>query len=222
MNGRGYERAIEGLGDFTHSIQEFMETPDLFKLVMFTGGEDVGPELYGHTSPNHLCGYRKQRDAEEKEVFDLALSFSIPMVGICRGSQFLNVMSGGTMIHHLDGHGGNHMMRTNDNSLIEVTSTHHQMSKPSADGYVLAWSEDKQSHSYYGDKDALEDYQGPEVEAHYYPGTKVFAVQYHPEYMQKHSEGYIWFRDGVLDLMTLNKAAFKAKYVLEEGNKVSA
>jgi len=214
--GHGYERALAGLGECVHDTADFLENPDSYKLILFSGGEDVSPELYGHTSPKRFCGSNKSRDDREQIIFELALDFGIPMVGICRGSQFLNVMSGGTMIHHLDQHGYSHTMRTSDGVLMDVTSTHHQMNVPSNAGHVLAWSDEKRSDKYYGDKDLPFDYTGPEVEAIYYPETKVFAVQYHPEYMEKDSEGFGWFRTGALDIMTLSEAAFKAKYKVEE------
>ncbi len=222
VNGYGYEKALSNLGDYVHNIEDFIKNPNTYKLILFSGGADVSPKLYGHTSPKGFCGCDHRRDVEEKEVFDLALDFNIPMVGICRGSQFLNVMCGGTLVHHLDNHGVTHSMRTNFGELISVTSTHHQMSIPSNEGHILAWSDDKRSDVYYGDEDVLSNYNGPEVEAIYYPGPKVFAVQYHPEYMRTDSRGFDWFRTGALDLMTLSEADFKIKYLVNENKSVAA
>jgi gamma-glutamyl-gamma-aminobutyrate hydrolase PuuD len=216
VNGNYYANAIEGLGEFVFDIDEFFEKPEDFKLVMFTGGEDVSPSLYGHTSPNHVCGYNTARDAEEIPIFEKALKFGIPMTGICRGSQLLNVLSGGVMMHHITNHslGGTHTMSvTNSTDIIEVTSTHHQMSVPSNQGFILGWSTAKRSTVYIGDKDEEVTYDGQEVEAIYYPHTKVFAVQYHPEYMNENSTGYKWYKQGVEDLLTLTEDEFKSKYV---------
>lgn len=213
VSGPGYSSVVEGLGELVHSIKEFMDDPDEFGLVLFTGGSDVTPELYGHTSPN-LCYTNPNRDVQEQIIFELALARKIPMTGICRGSQFLNVMSGGTMIHHLDNHGGrDHMMETADGRHIEVTSTHHQMSLPSEDGFIIGWSSIRRSQMYYGDKDLPIEYKGKEVEAIYYPKNRIFAVQYHPEYMDKESDGYNWFRNGVINLLTLSEAEFTEMYV---------
>jgi putative glutamine amidotransferase len=222
VNGPGYGRALEGLGEIVSNIQEFTENPENYKLVLFSGGADVSPSLYGHTSPNNLCGTNPDRDVQEAYIFKVALEHGIPMVGICRGSQLLNVLSGGVMIHHLDHHGSEHPMTTASGEIIRVTSTHHQMSVPSDKGHIIAWSTERRSKRYYGDKDLPIKYTGPEVEAIYYPDTKVFAVQYHPEYMTKDSAGYNWFRTGALDLMTLSEAEFKKKYVAAEAKSISA
>ena len=172
-------------------IEEFMRRPEEFKLILFTGGEDVSPSLYGHTSPKHLCGYNSLRDAMEMPIFETAVSYGIPMTGICRGSQFLNVLCGGGLLHHITNHGYNHTIATTTtNELLDVTSTHHQMSIPGPKGHIVAWSAEKRSTVYIGDKDEEVQYNGPEVEGIYYPEFKVFAVQYHPEYMNKKSKGY--------------------------------
>lgn len=217
VDGPGYGRAIQGLGRLVADTKEFIKNPKDFCLVLFSGGEDICPDFYGHTSPKHLCGYFKQRDVREKVIFDIALKNEIAMTGICRGSQFLNVMSGGTLIHHLDNHGTNHVMENYRGERITVTSTHHQMCIPTKEGFVVGWSEEKRSSRYFGDKDELFDYVGPEVEAIYYPKNKIFAVQYHPEYMPEDSDGYKWFKQGVVDLLSLQEEAFKHKYVHGKG-----
>jgi len=219
VNGNYYVNAITALGnkeDFVFDIDIFMQNPKDFKLVMFTGGADVSPSLYNHTSPKGLCGTNAARDAEEVPIYEIALNLGIPMTGICRGSQLLNVLSGGTMIHHLDSHGigGEHgAMSNTSKEAFNVTSTHHQMSIPGEKGYVVAWASPKRATMYVGDKDKPYAYSGPEVEAIYYPEHKVFAVQYHPEYMNKDSAGYKWYEQGVKDLLELSTEDFTKKYV---------
>jgi len=219
VNGSNYARAIKGLAnkeDFVFDINTFMQNPEDFKLVMFTGGADVSPSLYNHTSPKGMCGTNPARDAEEVLIFEVAINFDIPMTGICRGSQLLNVLCGGKMIHHLDHHGigGTHTIMANtSNEEFAVTSTHHQMSMPGKKGYVIGWSSPKRATVYVGDEDKVFDYTGPEVEAIYYPDHKVFAVQYHPEYMAEGSEGYKWYKQGVKDLLELSIEDFTKKYV---------
>ncbi len=222
VNGTSYAEAIVNLkevADFETDLQVFMKNPESFMLVMFTGGADVSPSLYGHTSPKHMCGANTARDLEEVSVFDLALNHNIPMIGICRGSQFLNVMCGGVLVHHLDNHGigGYHTMLSNTSDQeFEVTSTHHQMSIPGKNGHIVGWASPKLSSVFIGDEDVPFDYNGPEVEAICYPKHKVFAVQYHPEYMPKESAGYKWFNTGVLDLLKLTAEEFTKKYVPTE------
>ena len=219
VNGKGYAEAVRDLdqiAEFVFNPQEFLDDPSNFILVMFTGGSDVSPSLYGHTSPNQVCSTNPARDVEEIPIFELALENNIPMTGICRGSQFLNVMCGGIMVHHLDNHsfGSHHTMCANTlNADFEVTSTHHQMSIPSKEGNIVGWSSPKLATIFLGDKDKPFDYKGPEVESIYYPKHKVFAVQYHPEYMPKKSVGYKWYNQGVKDLLNLTTKEFTKKYV---------
>jgi len=68
-------------------------------LVCFTGGADVSPEFYGEVNTYSLCD--PERDEAEMTIYYMALTHGIPMVGICRGGQFLNVMNGGKMIQHV-------------------------------------------------------------------------------------------------------------------------
>lgn len=124
-------------------------------LVCFTGGADVGAHLYGH--PRHTSTFvHEARDQTEIVVFAEAMDRSTPMVGICRGGQFLNVMNGGKMYQDVTGHTQQHFLHIIDDKglrSIQVTSTHHQMMMPSREGQVLAtgpastvtyWNEEKQ------------------------------------------------------------------------------
>ncbi len=92
-------------GEITTDPAVLFADPGSIKLVCFTGGSDVSPELYGHR--NLESGCNKARDEKEVLIFEMAKKHGIPMTGICRGSQFLNVMCGGTMVQHLlASHGG--------------------------------------------------------------------------------------------------------------------
>jgi len=223
VNGTSYANAVEGLGDITFSIEDFLTNPENYKLVLFTGGEDVSPELYGDTSPKNMCFNNPLRDEIEVAIFAVAKENDIPMTGICRGSQFLNVMCGGTLMHDISGHTSSHLMAANTtNEVFNVTSTHHQMCLPGKNGYVVGWSPVKLSTRYVGKADKLVDYQKPEVEAIAYPNNKVFAVQYHPEYMNPESEGYKWFWNGVKDLLELSAEEFTNKYCQGVDNETVA
>ena len=70
-------------------------------LVHFTGGEDVTPVLYGQ-HPHPRTYNSEARDQAEMKVYLQALGLDIPMVGECRGGQFLNVMCGGEMYQHVN------------------------------------------------------------------------------------------------------------------------
>lgn len=70
--------------------------------VVLTGGSDVNPERYGREDASDVCtGIDIDRDALETTVFELATTNSVPILGICRGLQMINVLRGGTLIPHL-------------------------------------------------------------------------------------------------------------------------
>ncbi|MFJ8733165.1 gamma-glutamyl-gamma-aminobutyrate hydrolase family protein [Streptomyces bauhiniae] len=72
--------------------------------VVVAGGPDVDPARYGaERSPQ--CGPpAPERDAWELALIEAALAAHVPLLGICRGMQLLNVALGGTLVQHLDGH----------------------------------------------------------------------------------------------------------------------
>lgn len=219
LNGNSYFNAIRNLGVPSFDFIDFVENPHEYGLVLFTGGEDVDPSMYGETSPKRLCGSNLHRDLHEKEIYEIALNNGIKMTGICRGSQFINVMNGGRMIHHLNGHAGaDHLMETlKDDELIPVNSAHHQMSIPSKDGIVVGWASEKRSNIYYGDKDLPVEWSGPETEALLYPKTQCFAVQYHPEWLSDDHPGYRWYWEAVRDFLNMPIEYFT---ILYKGEKV--
>lgn len=167
------------------------------KLVVFTGGHDVSPELYNEIRHKTTLT-NSRRDDLERGFFDECVREGIPMVGICRGSQFLTVMNGGKLLQNVDNHAiiGTHPIITNGGTTIDVTSTHHQMMLPRGDYDILAWS-DNLSDKYengYGviSPNPKTSFKEPEVV--YYAKTKCLAVQYHPEYMNEDTEGYRYFQ----------------------------
>ncbi len=79
-------------------IRQIAETMDGF---LFTGGHDVSPEVYGE-KPLPQCGECcPERDAMEKELLLAALELDKPVLGICRGIQFINGVLGGTLYQDL-------------------------------------------------------------------------------------------------------------------------
>lgn len=173
---------FEKHGKLTTNDKVLINTPENVSLVVFTGGSDVNPKFYGEN-----CGYAtsfsNSRDIYEQKMFNIALENGIPMVGICRGSQFLCVMSGGKLVQDVRNHGGNHKIRTNDGRTMVVNSTHHQMQLPPKDAIILAWADPKLSASHYLDGDNKQiDNVEYEYENVYYPNTKVIGIQNHPEW----------------------------------------
>lgn len=163
------------------SLQKY---PD---LVIFTGGADVNPDLYNE----NLGKYTRidaDLDAKCKKLYN-NLRGRTKFLGICRGSQFLTVMSGGSLIQHVNGHTKEHDMTIGeDNKIIQVTSTHHQMLYPYTlddDQFnLLGWSTYFNSDTYLNGKN--EEYNLTkkflEPEIVYYKNTNSLAIQGHPEF----------------------------------------
>ncbi len=73
--------------------------------LLLSGGPDIDPGRYGRRRlPTN--GVEEDRDALEAEAWAAAAERALPVVGVCRGLQAINVFSGGTLIQHLDGHSG--------------------------------------------------------------------------------------------------------------------
>jgi gamma-glutamyl-gamma-aminobutyrate hydrolase PuuD len=214
LNGFGYGEALLGIGELDQDIATFTQNPEEYKLVLFTGGADVTPRLYGDTSPRGFCQCSPSRDATERIIFRVAQEAGVPMAGICRGLQFLNVMAGGKLIHHLDKHaGGFHEMEVQkDNILRQVNTLHHQMVIPPKDAFIIGWSKDKLSKVYYGNEDKEIKWRGPEVEAVIYPNITACGVQYHPEMMPKRSAGYEFFYEMVYNMLVTDMKTFVKIY----------
>jgi putative glutamine amidotransferase len=67
--------------------------------LLLTGGEDVHPQFYGHPEEVKNCTeINIHRDSLEIALIKKALSWGIPILGICRGEQMVNVVLGGTLI----------------------------------------------------------------------------------------------------------------------------
>ena len=69
--------------------------------LVLTGGNDLDPSLYGETALNDTVEPAPERDAGEYRLCDLALARKLPILGICRGLQLLNVYFGGTLYQDL-------------------------------------------------------------------------------------------------------------------------
>lgn len=151
-------------------------------LIVFTGGSDVNPELYGDEKHPYSV-VDTERDVKDVEAYEWAKKHNIPCVGICRGGQFLNVMNGGKMYQHIANHGFGHDLITSSGRAVEgVTSTHHQMMIVPRSGKLVAWAEDVAFSGEY------------EPEVVWFEESRDLSVQYHPEYMGEDSDGYRYFQ----------------------------
>lgn len=168
-------------------------------FILFTGGEDVSPELYGEKSlpKTHSNLFRDKR---EKIIFEEALAAKIPMVGICRGGQFLNVMNTGKMWQHVDGHCGNHQMTILDSQTprkIEVTSTHHQMMIPNPEtAVILAAAGEAKTKLAFGTEVAVgKPTDDSDAEVIWYANTNCLCFQPHPEFVKAPKECREYFKE---------------------------
>lgn len=71
--------------------------------LLLSGGADIDPARYGEP-PAGVRGAEPGRDALEDEAFHAALQAGVPILGVCRGLQAINVFAGGSLVQHLDGH----------------------------------------------------------------------------------------------------------------------
>jgi putative glutamine amidotransferase len=147
------------------------ETLDALDGLLFSGGSDLDPELYGAGAHPETNGVRPDRDRAEVALLEAALARDMPVLAVCRGSQVLNVARGGDLVQHLPevvgdekhkhtpGVFADHDVDLNDGTRLQrllgdrapVKSHHHQGYGRIGDGLVeAARAED-------GTVEALED-----------------------------------------------------------------
>ena len=153
-------------------------------VLLLPGGNDISPARYGEDASPKLGCVNLLRDEFELRVLSLAKKRRLPIVGICRGRQMLNVFNGGTLwqdlptqfpakdVQHKNVH---HDISIEPGSLLAkmvgatsatVNSTHHQAVKKLAPGFrVVAKSPE-------GVVEAIEAVDYPAI-----------GVQFHPERM---------------------------------------
>ncbi|HEY3335590.1 MAG TPA: gamma-glutamyl-gamma-aminobutyrate hydrolase family protein [Candidatus Limnocylindrales bacterium] len=73
--------------------------------LLLTGGPDLDPARYGAATTGSL-GVDADRDALEAAAWGAADRRGLPILGICRGAQAMNVFAGGTLLQHVEGHVG--------------------------------------------------------------------------------------------------------------------
>jgi putative glutamine amidotransferase len=133
---------------------------DLLDGLILSGGSDLDPASYGAEPAPETAGYRPERDRFEIGLARRALERDLPVLGVCRGMQLLNVACGGTLeqqvadadVHlHTPGQFVDHEVRLEPGSLaaeavgverVSVRSHHHQGIARLGDGLVASgWAE---------------------------------------------------------------------------------
>lgn len=79
--------------DIRHYFEEFH-----ILGVILSGGNDVDPEIYGEKNREEYS-VSKNRDFTEKRMLEIAIEKKLPVLGICRGMQFINVFFDGKLIN---------------------------------------------------------------------------------------------------------------------------
>jgi len=182
-------------------------------LVMFTGGEDVHPDFYGG-SDSPFCGTNRRRDVAECKIFDFCKKHNIKMTGICRGIQFLNVMAGGFMYQHINGHAGesHDAYFPYDKKVLKVSSTHHQLVGLPSGSIPVAWSSPARSKIYIGPYGRRVNPPQYEMEAAIFPNVNAMGVQYHPEMLRKDDPCRIHYSEMISDFVLMEMKEFINKY----------
>ena len=73
--------------------------------LLLTGGGDIDPARYGQANASSR-EIDTARDALEANAWEVAAGRGVPVLGICRGLQVINVAAGGSLLQHVDGHEG--------------------------------------------------------------------------------------------------------------------
>ncbi|MFD5951101.1 gamma-glutamyl-gamma-aminobutyrate hydrolase family protein [Streptomyces collinus] len=147
--------------------------------LVIAGGPDVEPVRYGAEREERTGPPAPDRDAWELALIDAALAAGVPLLGICRGMQLLNVALGGTLVQHIDGHAevvgvfGGHAVKPVPGSLYAgvvpeetfVPTYHHQAVDRLGEGLVP---------SAYAADGTVEAVELPSADW-------VLGVQWHPE-----------------------------------------
>jgi putative glutamine amidotransferase len=180
-------------------------TVDRLDALLVTGGQDVHPHQWGGDSsvltgadPRlHTMAHDVERDHYETTLIRAAVEDGVPVLGVCRGHQILNVAVGGTLVADLPGGSVEHYLSdaaTTDGrddhvvdfapgslaasiygSQVQVNSWHHQAVDTCGPGLVVSGRA----------SDGV-------VEAIEMPGRPVLGVQWHPEWQTTADSAFSW------------------------------
>lgn len=162
-------------------------------IVCFTGGEDVNPHYYGERclSSTH---YNDERDQFEFEIFGEAIALQKPMIGICRGAQFLNVANGGSLYQHVDNHAislGHDILHIANGEVIPgVTSTHHQQMIPAKGAEIIAVACESKLKMTATTTMERDHPANDDIEVLWYADTQCLCFQPHPEFTRGNTRKY--------------------------------
>ncbi len=175
-----YSDALAALG-----AQVETDAPEGCAALLLPGGGDLHPSLYGQEDRGST-NIDEQRDRAELALMRRFTGLQLPVLGVCRGCQLVNVFFGGTLHQDIPGHSRlgqadrMHGSYTDDpvlNALygtrFPVNSSHHQAVDRLGSGlHVIQWADDGT------------------VEAIRHETLPVFCVQWHPERLRTPTDGW--------------------------------
>lgn len=103
--------------------------------LILAGGGDIDPQIYDGKFHPTIYAVDPERDRFEIALAKLAISRNIPILGICRGLQVLNVVEGGDLVAHVPDCYGMAIAHRNDKSIEDPDST-IQAKKPATKGTI--------------------------------------------------------------------------------------
>lgn len=206
--GDSYVTAIERAGGIPLIIPNFTDAKEMLDLVhkidglLVSGGIDVDSKLWGERAITEVTAFCPRRDTTEAELIREAVNNTgIPVLGICRGVQMLNVAMGGSLIQDLKKEGklehrmsmyerfepshtvsivpGSRLASIIGSDTAWVNSYHHQAVRELAPGFVKV-------------AESVPDGVTESIEL---PGERfVLGVQWHPEGLTENDEHQAIFR----------------------------
>jgi putative glutamine amidotransferase len=99
-----YLAALQGAGFEVVALDPADDVPESFDALCLTGGGDIEPSRYGEPAAPETEDVDPARDELEIRVLGTALTRDLPVLGICRGFQLINVAKGGKLLQHVEGH----------------------------------------------------------------------------------------------------------------------
>lgn len=195
-------KAVERLGGEVFMIDyDKIKTYELIGMtvqldgVIYAGGGDMDPRCYGQERIPECGEANPKRDDIELNMFPLIMTRQLPILGICRGMQSINVALGGTLTQDIPvKYGTNHRFSGSEEKF------HHKLTvKPDNMLYETVQSTEILTNSYhhqaidvlapgliptaYSEEGFVEAFEAPKNMGHF-----IFAVQWHPESTQDDDE----------------------------------
>ncbi len=178
--------------------------------ILLIGGVDVNPARYGEELQKECETHDDRQDDMAFKLLDIAAEKNLPVLGICRGHQVLNVYFGGTLYQDIIAQGATdqehrptprhydyfHDVKLTDDAMLakqigetdfKVNSVHHQAVKDVAKGAKVV------GHAPDGIIEAMEY------------SDKIFSVQWHPEMLAPKDKNHAGVFDLFIKLMKENK-----------------